>query len=136
MDFCFATLVFCFEIKVPWHHKSDKLTFIYLEMPKFNKSIEELETRYDKWLFVLKNLHRFDKRPEKLKEKIFLKLFKTAEIAKFSPDEFQNYENSLKYYRDLKNSLDTAKEEGRLEEKIKIDKVNTRLWIKELKNMS
>lgn len=38
-----------------------------------------------------------------------------AEIAKFSPEEVQAYEDSLKSYRDLKNSLDTAREEGREE---------------------
>ena len=96
----------------------DKLTFIYLEMPKFNKKVEELETRFEKWLFVLKNLHKLDRIPETLKEKIFLKLFETAEISKFTPKEYQEYEDSLKYYRDLKNSLDTAKEEGRIEGKI------------------
>jgi predicted transposase/invertase (TIGR01784 family) len=93
----------------------DKLTFIYLEMPKFNKTIEELETRFEKWLFVLKNLHKLDRIPENLKENIFVQLFETAEISKFSNQEYQEYEDSLKYYRDLKNSLDTAKEEGRIE---------------------
>lgn len=93
----------------------DKLTFIYLEMPKFNKTVDQLETRFDKWLYVIRNLNRLDKVPEKLKERIFEKLFETAEIAKFTPDQVRSYEDSLKYYRDLKNSLDTAKEEGKLE---------------------
>ncbi len=97
---------------------SDKLNFIYLEMPKFKKSIEELETRFEKWLYVIKNLHKLDRIPEKLKENIFLQLFEVAEISKFSRQEYQDYEESLKYYRDLKNSLDTAKEEGRIEGKI------------------
>ena len=90
----------------------DKLTFIYLEMPKFNKSINELETRFEKWLYVIKNLNRLDKVPEKLRERIFEKLFEVAEIAKFTPEQVHNYEDSLKYYRDIKNSLDTAKDEG------------------------
>lgn len=98
----------------------DKLTFIYLEMPKFNKTIDELENRFDKWLFVLRNLNRLDRMPEKLKEKIFNKLFETAEIAKFTPEQVQSYEDSLKYYRDLKNSLDTAKEVGFLEGKTEV----------------
>ena len=93
----------------------DKLTFIYLEMPKFNKTVEELETRFDKWLFVLRNLNKLDRVPDKLREQIFDKLFETAEIAKFTPAQIQSYEDSLKYYRDLKNSLDTAKEEGKIE---------------------
>ena len=47
-----------------------------------------------------------------------------AEIAKFTPEELREYEDSLKTYRDLKNSLDTAEEkgrnEGRAEEKLDI----------------
>ena len=38
-----------------------------------------------------------------------------AEIAKFTPVELKEYEDSLKTYRDLKNSLDTAEEKGRVE---------------------
>jgi len=98
----------------------DKLTFIYLEMPKFNKVAEDLETRFDKWLFILKNLHKLERVPDKLKENIFLKLFETAEIAKFSQSEYQEYEDSLKYYRDIKNSLDTAREEGERKKQIEI----------------
>lgn len=100
----------------------DKLTFIYLAMPKFNKTIEELETRFDKWLFVIRNLNRLDRIPGKLKEQIFEKLFETAEIARFTPDQVRSYEDSLKYYRDLKNSLDTARDEGKIEGKIEVAK--------------
>lgn len=93
----------------------DKLTFIYLEMPKFNKTVDELETRFDKWLYVLKNLNRLDRIPERLREQVFEKLFETAEIAKFTPEQIRSYEDSLKYYRDLKNSLETARTEGKAE---------------------
>jgi predicted transposase/invertase (TIGR01784 family) len=96
----------------------DKLYFIYLEMPKFNKKVEELETRFDKWLYVLKNLHKLDRIPDKLRESIFTHLFEKAEIARFSQDQYRDYEDSLKYYRDLKNSLDTSREEGRVEGRI------------------
>ena len=95
----------------------DKLTFVYLEMPKFEKTLEELETRFDKWLYVLKNLERLHDIPEKFKDRIFRKLFAAAEIAKFTPEEARAYEDSLKVYRDLKNSIDTAREEGREEGK-------------------
>ncbi len=44
------------------------------------------------------------------------------EIAKFSKEEYKDYEDSLMHYRDLKNSLDTSKEEGRIEEKKEIAK--------------
>lgn len=93
----------------------DKLTYIYLEMPKFKKTIGELETHFDKWLYVLKNLENLTDKPTKLQERIFTKLFEQAEIANFDDDEYSEYEESLKTYRDLKNSFDTAREEGRRE---------------------
>lgn len=98
----------------------DKLTFIYLEMPKYNKTIDQLETRFDKWLYVIRNLNKLDRIPDKLREKIFDKLFETAEIAKFTTDQVRSYEDSLKYYRDIKASLDTKFEEGMIKGKIEI----------------
>jgi len=90
----------------------DKLTLIYLEMPKFKKNVDELTTRFEKWMYVLRNLNRLDRIPEHLRERIFEKLFEVSEIAMFTPDENRTYEDSLKVYRDLKNSIDTAVEKG------------------------
>ena len=90
----------------------DKLTFLYLEMPKFTKGEEELKTMYDKWLFVLHNLSRLMKRPAALQDRIFTRLFEQAEIARYTPEERQDYEDSLKVYRDMKNVLDTAELRG------------------------
>ena len=98
----------------------DKLEFIYVEVAKFNKTDGELVTLYDKWLYALKNLSTLTERPAALRDKIFDRLFQVAEIAKFTPVELKEYEDSLKTYRDLKNSLDTAEEKGRAKEKIAI----------------
>lgn len=87
----------------------DKLTFIYLEMPKFNKTEDELNGMFEKWLFVLRNLSRLMERPKALQERVFTKLFEAAEIAKFTKTEYDNYEENLKVYRDWKNTIVTAK---------------------------
>lgn len=50
--------------------------------------------------------------------KIFSKLFDAAAIARFSPTELREYEDSLKAYRDIKNSLDTAEAKGRAEGRV------------------
>ena len=97
----------------------DKLTFVYLEMPKFNKTVEELTTNFEKWLYILKNLSRLDSIPDKLQTKIFKKLFKVAEIANLTGKEHQEYEMSLTVYRDIKNSMDTAREEGEIKGRFK-----------------
>ena len=93
----------------------DKLHFVFLEMPKFNKTEAELETHYDKWLYVLKNLARLQDLPPRLQERIFQKLFNVAELAKYNQTDRYAYQDSVKYYRDMKNSLDTARAEGQLE---------------------
>ncbi|MGN0281364.1 MAG: Rpn family recombination-promoting nuclease/putative transposase [Prevotella sp.] len=93
----------------------DKLEFIYVEVAKFNKTEDELVTLYDKWLYALKNLSNLTERPAALRDKIFDRLFQVAAIAKFTPVELKEYEDSLKTYRDLKNSIDTAEEKGRAE---------------------
>ncbi|WP_294545414.1 Rpn family recombination-promoting nuclease/putative transposase [uncultured Bacteroides sp.] len=90
----------------------DKLNFVYLEMPKFNKTEQELETLFDKWMFVLKNLARLMERPAALQERVFNRLFEAAEIAKFSPEKLYAYEESLKVYRDWNNVIDTATQKG------------------------
>ena len=42
----------------------------------------------------------------------FDRLIEESEIAKFTPQEMREYETSKMAYRDIKNSVDTAKREG------------------------
>src|SRR5690606_39914011 len=93
----------------------DKLTFMYLEIPNFRKREEELESLFDKWMYVLKNLSRLQDRPRALQEKIFKRLFSAAEIAKLNPQEMKAYDESLKGLWDNHSIIETAKEEGREE---------------------
>ena len=50
-----------------------------------------------------------------IEDKVFDSLFKEAEITTFTPEELREYEDSLKAYRDIKNSIDSARREGRAE---------------------
>ena len=90
----------------------DKLSFIYLTLPNFNKTEDELESEQDKWFFVFKNLHRLQDLPARLQGRIFERIFREAQIAKLDRKEQEAYEDSLKVYRDLKNVLDTARDEA------------------------
>ena len=92
---------------------SVKSESVYVDVAGFDKDEEQLVTLYDKWLYVLKNLSTLTNRPKALRDKVFDRLFEEAEIARFSPRELREYEDSCKAYRDLKNSLDTALHQGR-----------------------
>jgi predicted transposase/invertase (TIGR01784 family) len=109
----------------------EKLKFVYLEMPHFVKEIHELETgrhsaRLDKWLYFIKHLEDFQNIPEMFNDAIFIQAFEKAEIAKYNADEMYDYQQSLKVFRDNKNTFDYAKEtafdEGKIEERMKIAK--------------
>ena len=93
----------------------DKLTFIYLEMPKFNKKEDELESMFDKWLFVLRNLSSLFERPRALQNRVFDRLFEAAEIAKFNPKELGEYWESLKNFCDWYSVMSTQLKKGREE---------------------
>ena len=69
----------------------------------------------NKWLYALKNLYKLTQRPKALCDKVFDRLFEEAEIASFTPQEQREYEASKMAYRDIKNSIDTAKREGKEE---------------------
>ncbi len=73
-------------------------------------------------MFVLKNLPRLERIPVALKEKIFLKLFETAEIAKLKPNEYKQYEASVNAYRDIINIKNTHLEKGKIERNFEIAK--------------
>ncbi|WP_165370664.1 PD-(D/E)XK nuclease family transposase [Aliivibrio finisterrensis] len=91
----------------------DKFTFIYLEMPKFTKPLAELNTHFERWMYVFKNLDSLQAYPESLTNGIFKSFFAEAELAQLPLDKQREYENSLKYYRDLNNVIDTAFDDGK-----------------------
>ena len=90
----------------------DKLTYIYLEMPKFRKTEDELENMTDKWLYALKNLPRLFERPKALQERIFSKFFEVAEVAALSKEEYAKYWESEKVFYDNQGAFMTADYKG------------------------
>lgn len=86
----------------------DKLTYIYLEMPKFRKGEDELVTVLDKWLYAMKNLESLLERPKVLQDAVFKKFFEQAEIANFTPEERYDYRESQKDFLDINNVIETA----------------------------
>ncbi len=72
------------------------MAYYYFELPKFTKTEDELETIQDKWMYAIKNLSALNDKPVALKEQVFTRLFRIAEIAKFSEKEKFAYQCSLK----------------------------------------
>ena len=98
----------------------EKLHFKFLQMPLFTKQEHELETRFDKWCYFLKNLQSFDNIPAILNEPIFQKAFKTSELANMTAEQRDRYEQSLINYWDMNPIIDTAVEEAVQEKQMEI----------------
>lgn len=90
----------------------DKLGFTYIELAKFGKSEQELETPLEEWLYALKHLSRLDKIPVYLRKPIFEKLFKIAEYTNLNKEEKMLYDTSLKRKWDKQALIEGAIEEG------------------------
>ena len=101
----------------------DKLTYYYLEMPKFRKKEEELATHLDYWLYYLNNLATMTEIPAILKKDDLLqKAFDVAEFLALDKDEKFSYQQDVKARWDNKACLDFATEKGIEKEKIGIAK--------------
>lgn len=97
---------------------SDRLTYVYLEMPKFVKEIDDLgESLFDKWMYVIKNLPMLDAYPQRIRVKLIEEFFRQAEIIAFTHEERMAYEISLKnkwdYDNILRTHMEDAQEKGR-----------------------
>jgi len=87
---------------------SEKLNFIYIEIPKFKKTKEELSKHLEWWLYYLRDLNELTEIPKEIEGDIIEDAFKRAEFLKLSSQEQHNYHINLKHFRDWVNTLDTA----------------------------
>jgi hypothetical protein len=101
----------------------DKLTLIYVELPKLDDVELDLNTAQGRWLYALNSLYYYDKKPDDLKDAVFDKLFRQAELAQLTPDQDLAYERSMKVYLDTYNQIRGGRILGREEgEKIGLEK--------------
>lgn len=94
----------------------NKLGYTYIELSKFDRTEDSLETDLEKWFYVLKNMSKMDKIPVYFRKPIFEKLFEIAEYSNLTKEEKTMYDQSMKYKWDNENVMEyavtTAKAEG------------------------
>ena len=96
---------------------SDTLNFAFVELPKFNKPLDELETTLDKWLYALKNIKNMTQMPKQYANSEFALLFSTARLAKLSKEEQKMIDEAQKAkwdnYAIHKAAVDSGLRQGR-----------------------
>ncbi|MDR3245781.1 MAG: Rpn family recombination-promoting nuclease/putative transposase [Prevotellaceae bacterium] len=103
---------------------SEKMNMIFIELPKFTKSVEELTTNEDKWLFIFKNLDQLKSYLPEIKGEIFEEIFKIMQIKKLTSKEMEEYKVSVTEYEDIQEAMEIVRkegiEEGRFEERLEV----------------
>lgn len=99
------------------------LTFIYVEIPKFIKTVQELDSDLDRWVYLLRNLARLSHMPAPLQTKLFTRFFEQARIRRLTYEQARQYRTdamsmiSFNEMLDWKEQvgLEKGREEGREE---------------------
>lgn len=97
------------DMHVPF---SDKLRFVFLQLPCFKKEESECDNDFERWIYVLKNMETLQRLPFKARKSVFEKLEQIVDIASLSKEERMKYDESIKVYRDQLATLDFAEQKG------------------------
>jgi len=93
----------------------DEIRYYFIELPKFTKTEEELETSIEKWIYFLKYAGELEVIPEKLDEPVFHHAFALANRANMTPKELEAYEASMTVMLDERGRIEGAYEMGEKE---------------------
>jgi predicted transposase/invertase (TIGR01784 family) len=101
------------QTKRLFDYPDPEIELFFVELPKFNKSLEELETLTDKWIYFLKNAPSLGVIPNQMEEISELKeAFTIANEANLSPAELEDLEKREMVIEDQRNAVRKGREEG------------------------
>ena len=106
---------YTFREKLSCRVPDETIFFIFAELERFGKRLDECRTMTEKWLYALKHVGTLDRLPESLRMQAFERLFEACEIAKFEPERKLTYEENMITEQDYYNIIDTAREDGKTE---------------------
>jgi predicted transposase/invertase (TIGR01784 family) len=95
---------------------SDDIELVFVELPKFKRDLDELETLADKWLYFLRSASQLKVAPPSLDEVPALHhAFEVAKQSKLSKKELELLEKREMFLHDNRNAILKAKQDGRAE---------------------
>jgi predicted transposase/invertase (TIGR01784 family) len=85
------------------------IELVFVELPKFDKKLEELETITDKWIYFIKNAKSLEVVPEEMGEvQAIKKAFEVANRADLTRQELEDLEHQEIYIQDQRNAITKA----------------------------
>ena len=91
----------------------DDIELVFIELPKFQKTLETLDSLSDKWIYFLSNASKLQAVPSTMDaEPAIQHAFQVAEESQLSRDELETLEQQSMILNDSINALLYAKQEG------------------------
>ena len=94
---------------------TDKLQFVFIELKRFTKKVEECETFEEKLYFCMRHMFKLESRPENLSGEYFDSLFRTADTANMTAKEHEAYVRAMASERDIRNQIRYGRIQGHME---------------------
>jgi predicted transposase/invertase (TIGR01784 family) len=101
-------------------HLLQDVEFNFVELPKFNKELNELETLTEKWIYFIKNAENLDVIPENVDDEGLKSAYQEANKHTWTPEELEAYDYAFMREEDERAKLDQAEKKGKTQEKIDI----------------
>ena len=102
-------------------HDLQDMSYVFIELPKFNKGEKDLVTLRDKWLYFFKNWSRTKEVPSQVNEEELIEAYRSMEEINWNPAEREAYVKANIALTDEFDARRKEREEGR-EEGIKVGK--------------
>ena len=109
------------EKNLLFDYPNSDLELIFVELPKFAKTLPELNTLFDQWLYFITQAPSLEEVPEDLGNvPDVYEAFQRANIINFTPDEVEEIERQHFLIFDYINAITKGFKDGRRQEKIEI----------------
>jgi len=105
-----------------YEHTLKDIRFTFIELQKFHKTVTELQTLTEKWIFFLKNAENLDLIPENINDQGLIEAYKDADKHAWQKEELIAYDNASIAEQDERGKIIAAEKKGKIEGKIEIAK--------------
>ncbi len=99
------------------HHKvpyPEEMRLVFVELPKFEKTLRQLKGMADKWIYFVKNVGHFKSIPKTLaNDKEIKQALSIANTATLTPEELEVQQKKLRWLSDQKTNLVRAEQAER-----------------------
>ncbi len=94
-------------------YPNPELELFFVELPKFHKELDDLETLTEKWIYFMKNTNQLETVPETMEIVPEIgKALRIANQANLSPEELEDLEKREMFLEDQRGAIIKGRQEG------------------------